>query len=56
MLGIEDGWVAAAYILCIASTALCIIYSIIKRNETDEEVGETDIRWEKVEKDVEENL
>ncbi|MGC8744666.1 MAG: symporter small accessory protein [Verrucomicrobiia bacterium] len=56
MLGIEDGWVAAAYILCIASTALCIVYSIIKRNQTDEDVGEADIRWEKEEKEVEENL
>ncbi len=56
MLGIDDFWVALAYILCIASTVLCIVYSIYKRNETDEFLTEGDIEWEKSENKIEEEL
>lgn len=55
MLGIEDGWVFAAYILSIASTLLCVIYGAINWNRGDEPVEEEDVKWAKEEKkDVEE--
>lgn len=56
MLGIDDFWVALAYILCIASTVLCIVYSICKRNETDEPATDEDVEWKKLEDKIEENL
>lgn len=37
MLGFADGWVTAAYYLCLASTFLCIIYGIAKWKGMDEE-------------------
>ncbi len=58
MLGIEDKWVAAAYILCIASTVLCVVYGLATWNrgqEKDEQVAE-DIRWAEEEKKVEKEL
>ena len=33
MLGLGDGWVVAAYTLCISSTLLCIIYGIMNWNK-----------------------
>ena len=36
MLGFADIWVAAAYILCIASTVLCIVYGLMHWNEKEE--------------------
>ena len=56
MLGIEDKYVAAAYILCIASTALCVIYGLINWNRGKVEADEEDIRWAEEEKKVEEEL
>ncbi|MGB9601978.1 MAG: symporter small accessory protein [Verrucomicrobiia bacterium] len=56
MLGISDTYVAAAYLLCIASTILCIVYSILTRNDSDDVPLEKDIEWEKSEKEIEENL
>ena len=35
MLGIEDKYVALAYILCIASTLLCVVYGVINWNKGD---------------------
>jgi len=56
MLGIEDKWVALAYILCIASTILCVIYGLINWNRGETESGEEDVRWAQEEKKVEEEL
>ncbi|WP_371360964.1 symporter small accessory protein [Sporomusa malonica] len=33
MLGLSDPWIALAYILCLASTALCIGYAAWKSRE-----------------------
>jgi len=35
MLGIEDPWVVAPYILCILSALLCVVWGIIKWNKDD---------------------
>ncbi|MFA5424213.1 MAG: symporter small accessory protein [Phycisphaerae bacterium] len=58
MLGIEDKWVAAAYILCIASTLLCVLYGIINWNKGDEKPDERveDVHWAQEEKKVEQEL
>lgn len=56
MLGIEDMWVWLAYLLCIVSTILCIVYGIICWNKGDEPVQPDDIKWVAEEKKVEEEL
>ncbi len=45
MLGIEDKWVALAYLLCVAASALCISYGLARWNKGDEPVDEADKRW-----------
>lgn len=56
MLGIEDRYVALAYILCLASTALCVVYGLINWNRGEERVEQEDIKWISQEKKVEEEL
>ena len=59
MLGIEGKWVAAAYVLCIASAVLCVIYGLITWNrgaEEGTEQVEEDVHWAKEEKKVEEEM
>ena len=58
MLGIEDKWVAAAYILCLASTVLCVLYGLFTWNRGDEpaEQIKEDVKWAEEEKKVEQEL
>lgn len=58
MLGIADPWVALAYILCIVSALLCVVWGIIKWNKDDpDEEPEAEIRqWAEEEDRVEEEL
>ena len=58
MLGIEDKWVSIAYILCIVSALLCLVWGIIKWNKDDpESESEEDVRkWAEEEDRVEEDL
>ena len=56
MLGIEDKFVALAYVLCIASTLLCLIYGIVNWNKGDDTVKDEDVRWIKEEEKIEEEL
>jgi hypothetical protein len=57
MLGMADGWVAAAYWLCIASTVLCILYGAIKWNTGAEPLSEEeDRRWATDEEKIEDEL
>lgn len=56
MLGIEDKGVLAAYLLCIGSTLLCVIYGILNRNKGDDSVEPDDVKWVAEEKKVEEKL
>jgi hypothetical protein len=59
VLGIPDFWIWSAFLLCIASTLLCVVYGLInwnkgsniEKNQIDEEV-----RWEEKEKEVVEKL
>jgi hypothetical protein len=56
MLGIDDPWVLAAYLLCIGSTLLCIVYGIICWNRGDEPVRPVDEAWAAQERKVEEEV
>lgn len=59
MLGINDPWIVAAYLLCIASTLLCVVYGLINWNRGGEKEGEQikeEIGWEEKEQQVEEAL
>lgn len=59
MWGIEDKWVLAAYLLCIGSAALCVIYGLVNWNRGAEEpelpVTE-EAHWAEEEKKLEEEL
>ena len=56
MLGIPDPAVWGAYLLCILSTAFCVVYGIVNWNKGDEAVHPEDVQWVKDEKRVEEKL
>lgn len=57
VLGIEDPWVWSAYILCILSMLLCVVYGTLnwnKGSEDEEEQIKEEIEWHKKEKEMEE--
>ena len=58
MLGLSDRWIAAAYLLCLLSTLLCVVYGAIAWNKGDGMGGdaEEDRHWEEEEKELEEEL
>ena len=57
ILGIEDKYVALAYLLCIGSTLLCVLYGLIAWNRGKEaEVKKEDMEWADAEKKIEEEL
>jgi len=57
MLGIEGGWVALAYALCLLSTLICIVYGLINWNKGGEELAKPeDVSWVREEKEVEKTV
>jgi len=56
MLGIEDKWVLAAYVLTTGSSVLCVVYGIAMRDRGEDAVTPSDVKWaaaeDKVEKDM----
>jgi hypothetical protein len=56
MLGIPSLGVALAYLLCIASTILCVVYAWRNWNRGDEKVETDDVKWAAGEKKAEEEL
>ena len=56
MLGIPDPGVWLAYLLCILSVVLCVIYGAINWNKGDEQVYPEDVKWVKDEEIVKEEL
>jgi len=57
LLGIEDGWVVLAYVLCLLSSLLCVLYGIVYWNRGEEAVRPEDVEWAQEEKkDIEEAL
>ena len=56
MLGIDDRYVLLVYLLCIASTILCVVYGLVTWNRGQETLHEEDVHWAEEEKKVEEEL
>jgi len=55
-IGIEDPWVKSAYLLCVASALLCVLYGLVTWFLRDEPVEEEDIQWAREEEKVEGDL
>jgi hypothetical protein len=56
LLGLNDPWVLAAYLLCLLSTLICVIYGILRWNAGSEPVQSEDLHWAEEEKKVEQEL
>jgi len=56
LLGIEGTSVWLAYVLCVLSTLLCVVYGLLNWNKGDEPVQEADVKWAAEEKKVEQEL
>lgn len=56
MFGIEDPQVWLAYLLCILSAILCVVYGIRNWNKGEETLYPEDKKWEKTEKEIEAEL
>jgi len=57
MLGIDDPWILAVYLLCILSTLLCVAYGLINWNkgaETEAEEAAEEMAWEAKEEEMQE--
>ena len=54
MLGIEDPWILTAYLACLASTAICVVYGLINWNRGQEDVAPQDVKWAHEEIDAQE--
>lgn len=57
MFGMADPWIAAAYILCILSSLLCVIYGWLKWNsDGDTAVKDETAKWAKEEDKISDTL
>ncbi len=56
MFGIEDKGVSTVYLLCIASSALCVVYGLINWNRGEDKPRAEDVQWAEQEKRVEDEL
>lgn len=59
MLGIPDFWIYSAYILCLLSTVLCVVYGARNWNRGAEDESrqiDEEKKWEAGEEKVENNL
>lgn len=57
MIGLADPWVAAAFWLCIASSALCIVYGALKWNSGgDDAPTAEDRQWAEKETEIKQEL
>lgn len=56
MLGIDDPWVLAGYVLCAASALLCITYGLVRWNKGQQQPQPQDVAWAQHEKNLEEEV
>lgn len=57
LLGIQDPWVALAYLLCILSTLLCVVWGLVNWNKEGPEEPANEVKqWAQEEDKVEEEL
>ena len=51
IVGIQDPWVAVAYLLSIFGAFACVVYGFTQWNRGDEPVKPEDVKWAKEEKE-----
>jgi hypothetical protein len=57
MFGIEDFWIWSAYLLCILSAILCVVYGVINWNKGgDDAPSQEDVQWAEEEDKIGEEL
>lgn len=56
MLGIDDPLIWLAYVACLAATALCVGYGLVRRNRAGDDLSQEDRAWAVDEKKVEDEL
>lgn len=59
MIGLADGWIVLAFLLCILSVIACVVYGVINWNrgsEKEKDQVEEERTWEKAEKKIEERM
>lgn len=56
MLGLGDIWIFLAYVLCICSAILCVVYGFMKWNEDSDKLTKEDMDWLEEEKHLEEEI
>lgn len=59
VLGIPDGWIWVAYILCIISAIICVVYGIANWNkgaENETAQVQEEKEWEKAETQIDDNM
>mgnify|MGYP003594100445 CR=1 FL=1 len=59
MLGLGDGWVFGAFVLCIASVSACVVYGIANWNKgADAEIQEIkeELKWQSEDSKIDENF
>lgn len=59
MFGLEDTWVMLAYVLCIASAGLCVVYGLVNWNKGQESEPvqlDEEAKWEKTEQKIDASL
>ena len=56
MLGLEDGWITSAYLLCLLSSLLCVIYGAINWNKGETAPSAEDQQWAREEAELDEEL
>ena len=55
-MGLADPWIAIAYLLCILSSVLCVVYGLMRWNSDGETIDEEATRWAKEEDEISESL
>lgn len=56
MLGMEDFWVGLAYLLCVLSSLLCVVYGIVNWNKGAGSPAKDDEAWAAEEDKLEQEL
>jgi hypothetical protein len=58
MLGIKDPIILLAFLLCLISTVICVVYGAMKWNADGDEAESTDKdrQWDEEEKKIKEEL
>ena len=56
MFGLPDPWIWSAYLLCILSALLCVIYGLMNWNKGEEPTTPDDQQWMEEERKIDEEF